>query len=226
MLPLLDTCQAGPDLGVGLCSCLTAPAIGRLRKSAGDIRLQEGEALFVPGDPADAVFGLRQGAMMLERRLADGRRQVCAFLFPGDMLGFAAQGRHDMRAVALDRVSLCRIPLAAAEADQELGHQLARAAGRALRAAWTLQLQLGRMSAAERVIALLAELWGRLGGEAELRLPMRVIDLADHLGLRPETVSRELSRLRAEGRIGSFSADGTLPILVPFDAPLSAGSRP
>lgn len=217
MLPLLDACHADPVRGDGLCSCLTAPAVGRLRRVAGDIRLDPGQRLFGPGDAAEALYGLRQGAMMLERRLGDGRRQVTNFLFPGDMLGFADGDRHAVAAVALERVSLCRIPLSAAADDCEVGRHLVRAAERALRDAWTMQTRLGRMSAAERVGALLADLWERQGQPSGLRLPMRVVDLADHLGLRAETVSRELTRLRASGHVGTWSPDGVLPVLAPLD---------
>lgn len=215
MLALSDTCRAAIMGDGGLCACLSASALGHLRAVAGDVRLEAGETLFQAGQTADAIFGVRQGAMILSRRLDDHRRQILSFHFSGDMLGFAADERHHCTAIALGRASLCRIPLV--ELDQDLTLQrhvrgiLIRNVGQAL----DMQVRLGRMSAAERVRSLLNELSSRLGGGSELHLPMRIAEMADYLGLRPETVSRELSALRHAGLVGSFSPDGVLAITDP-----------
>lgn len=213
MLTLVDTCLATPAARGRLCACLEPPALGRLRAVAGDCRLVGGEVLFAQGDPAHEVYGLRQGAVMLLHRLGDGRRQVLSFLFPGDTFGFADSGIHACTAIALRRASFCRFPLSALDGDPQLAlrlHEIARA-----RLADGLEqvLRLGRMSAAERLADFLFWLWRRLDCPAELHLPMRLIDVADHLGLRPETVSRQLAALRRAKLIGALTPDGMLPVL-------------
>ena len=215
MLALSDTCTAALNGRGGLCGCLTATALGRLRAVAGDVRLDAGQTLFAAGTVADSLFGVRQGAVMLVRRLDDHRRHILSFHFSGDMLGFAADGVHQVSAVALGHASLCRIPLSEMERDLALGRHVLGILHRTLGHALEMEVRLGRMSAAERVRALLGELHRRLGGGDELHLPMRIADLADHLGLRPETVSRELSALRHAGLVGSVTPDGVLPILDP-----------
>ncbi|MBR9970092.1 Crp/Fnr family transcriptional regulator [Magnetospirillum sulfuroxidans] len=215
MLALSDTCRAAIMGHGGLCACLSPSALGHLRAIAGDVRIEAGQTLFQTGHAADALFGVRHGAVMLSRSLDGHRRQILSFHFSGDMLGFAAEGRHHCTATALGRASLCRIPLA--ELDQDLALQrhvhgiLARNVGQAL----DMQVRLGRMNAAERVRSLLNELCSRLGGGRELHLPMRIAEMADYLGLRPETVSREMSALRQAGLVGSFSPDGVLAITDP-----------
>jgi CRP-like cAMP-binding protein len=66
-------------------------------------------------------------------------------------------------------------------------------------------LTLGRRSAAERVALFLHGLAVRIGrprGDCiEVALPMGRADIADHLGLTIESVSRSLTRLRKEGII-------------------------
>lgn len=215
MLALSDTCRAALNGQGGLCACLNATALGRLRAVAGDVRLDGGQTLFDVGAAADSLFGVRQGAVMLVRRLDPHRRQILSFHFSGDMLGFADQGTHVASAVALGRTSLCRIPLAELDRDAVLRRQVLDILRRGLGHALDMQLRLGRMSAAERVRALLRELHRRLGGGGELHLPMRIAEMGDYLGLRPETVSRELSALRQAGLVGHFTADGQLPIIAP-----------
>ena len=58
---------------------------------------------------------------------------------------------------------------------------------------------LGRKNSLEKVAAFLLEMDRRLFGTDVLALPMTRRDIADYLGLSVETVSRELSRLRARG---------------------------
>lgn len=212
MLALVDSCLATPSARGRLCACLEPSALGRLRAVAGDCRLSAGDALFRQGDPAQALYGLRQGAVMLTRHLADGRRQVLSFLFPGDTFGFADGGRHACSAIVLRRASFCRFPLAALDDDPPLAVRLRAIAQARLTDALDHTLRLGRMGAAERVADFLGWLWRRLDCPAELHLPMRLADMADHLGLRPETVSRQLSALRRAGAIGVLTVDGMLPV--------------
>ena len=211
MLALSDTCTAAMTGKGGLCGCLSSSSLGHLRAVAGDVRLETGAVLFHGGDAADAIFGVRQGTLMMSRRLGRHRRQVLSFHFSGDMVGFAEDGRHQAEAVALERVSLCRIPLSQLDEDRALQGHVLGIARRNLMQCLDLQMRLGRMNAAERVAALLAELYTRLGGGEALHLPMRVVDMADYLGLRPETVSREISALRHAGIVGAFT-EGVLTV--------------
>jgi CRP/FNR family transcriptional regulator len=71
-------------------------------------------------------------------------------------------------------------------------------------------LLLGRKTALERVASFLrqqARRAARFGGSGDVAaLPMTRTDIADYLGVTPETVSRVLSQLRARGVI-SLRAD-------------------
>lgn len=213
MLALIDACQARATARGRLCACLDPTAFGRLRQVAGDLRVARGAAIFAEGESADGVFGLRQGVAMMFRRLPDGRRQVLDFLYPGDLFGFAGDyGSHPASAVALTRASLCRIPLAAARDDAELAERLNNAALRALDAALRGLLRLGRMNATERVADFLHESWLRTGRPDLIALPMKARDIADHLGLRPETISRAFAQLRRLGLIGEIE-DNALAVI-------------
>jgi CRP-like cAMP-binding protein len=66
-------------------------------------------------------------------------------------------------------------------------------------------LLLGRMTAMERIATFLLNLERRLGaakaGTRVVRLDMTRMDIADHLGLTLETVSRMLNQLKRRGII-------------------------
>jgi CRP-like cAMP-binding protein len=65
-------------------------------------------------------------------------------------------------------------------------------------------LLLGRKNAQEKVASLLLELARRIGADEAMpafRLPISRQEMADHLGLTIETVSRTMTRLREDGLI-------------------------
>jgi CRP-like cAMP-binding protein len=66
-----------------------------------------------------------------------------------------------------------------------------------IRASQTHMLILGRMSAEEKLQTFLTNYPAEASGE--IHLPMSRAELADHLGLSSETVSRTFSRLRRGG---------------------------
>ena len=75
---------------------------------------------------------------------------------------------------------------------------------------------LGRKTATEKVVSFLlmiADRCRKKGGLAdEIELPMTRTDIADYLGLRIETVSRELSALKAQ-RLVQFTGTHEVRLL-------------
>jgi CRP/FNR family transcriptional regulator, nitrogen fixation regulation protein len=155
-------------------------------------------------EPAEYLYKVISGAVRTYRVLHDGRRQIGAFLLPGDMFGLEAGAAHASSAEAVaDSVVLVikRSALVAlAERDPEVARQL-----------WTLTAQeLGRAqnhmlllirNAQERIASFLLEMAERAPGADSVELPMSRQDIADYLGLTIETVSRTLTQLEAEAAI-------------------------
>lgn len=173
------------------------------------VSLDRKETLFWQDEPAGSVFNVTSGALRLYRILTDGRRQVTGFAFPGDFLGLSLLDQFCVSADALCAVTVCGFERLAFR-DMVRGHpsllmHLHEISGRELSQAVDMMMLLGRRTAEERVASFLTELqtrYARIGYKSPtLELPMGRLDIADHLGLTIETVSRTLSHLDRDGSI-------------------------
>jgi CRP/FNR family transcriptional regulator len=172
-------------------------------------RVEAKEFLFAEGDPTTHLFRVETGAISLYKVLADGRRQVVGFAYPGDLIGLGAQGEHVMNAQAIKPTRLRCLPVAtlhqSAAKDPTLGFKLYEALARELAATRDLLLTTGQRSATERVVGFLLALSRRnvRNGQdpAVFELPMTRTDIGDFLGLTIETVSRTFTKLKTLGLI-------------------------
>ncbi len=161
--------------------------------------------IYAEEEPAQLIYQVQSGAVRTSKLLSDGRRQVCSFLFPGDIFGLEAGPLHRFSAEAvtasvilvLDR----RTIMATAERDGDLRGRLLTMTVRELGHAHDHMLLLGRKSATERVVAFLLEMAARQRRAPTVDLPMSRCDIADYLGLTVETISRTLSELESAGAI-------------------------
>ncbi|CAN5145707.1 transcriptional regulator FixK [soil metagenome] len=165
----------------------------------------QAETIFDEGEPADRVYQLISGSLRTCRILRDGRRQIEAFHFAGDVFGLERGAVYRVAAQTLGPAIVRVMPRAALEAlAQERGdvaRRLLDLATDSLRRCQDHVLMLGRRAACERVAALLLDLAERTGAHALLDVPMTRQDMADYLGLTIETVSRTLTQFQQDGLI-------------------------
>lgn len=185
-----------------------SPSIHQARCAPKDTCVRGGSTLFREGDEVDWLYQVKTGVLRLTRMLEDGRRQVIAFGYPGDIVGFPSAGRHHTDCDALTDTCLRPLRRSALESGDgapELHRELLQAALREISAMQDHFMMLGRKSAVEKVASFLGVLSRRVGVQAEgvvqFDLPMRRADVADFLGLTTETVSRTLTQLRKSGVI-------------------------
>jgi CRP/FNR family transcriptional regulator, nitrogen fixation regulation protein len=157
---------------------------------------------------AEALYCYRvvSGCIRTVTLMEDGRRQVGAFLMPGDWFGLDTFERHDLAAEAVCDTVLRRYPRrmveALAERHPPLSRRLRELAMQHLRAAHGRMLLLGRKTATERIASFLIEMDGRRNarpGQMLLVLPMARGDIADYLCLTVETVCRVLAYMKRDG---------------------------
>lgn len=168
-----------------------------------EARLKPGAYLFYEGDEVEWLYQVTSGVVRLTRLLCDGRRQVIAFGYPGDIVGFPSKGTHHTDCEALTETRLQpfrRSALESGEGDPQLHTALLQAAMNEISAMQDHFMMLGRKSANEKLASFLCVLAERvgtdLGGYRSIKLPMSRSDIAHFLGLTTETVSRTFTQLR------------------------------
>jgi CRP/FNR family transcriptional regulator len=167
-------------------------------------------ALFHQGTPLRSLFLVCRGAVKTQRVTSAGGMVVTAFHLPGEMVGLDALGdpEYCCDAVATVDSEVCKLNVA-----RLLGH----CAGQPAIHAWLIR-RIGaylrqkdadlswatRMRTDERVLRFFVGLDRRLNGAVgaagrETRLPMKKQDVARYLHMTPETLSRNLAKLRDDG---------------------------
>lgn len=171
------------------------------------------ELVYLEEDPADYIFLVRTGTVKICKFLADGRRQITGFLFPGDIFGLHVNGAYTSSVAAVtDTVveALARRRLDAAfDSDPALLRRILSTLANELVTAQEQMLLLGRRSAEEKLawlLLMLAERYSDSGTDDIVYLPMRGTDIADYLGLTAETVSRTLSHFKGKGMVHAVAS--------------------
>jgi len=189
---------------LAVCGVLESAALRAFKATGPTVHYEPGDTVVFEADNAANVYSLTSGLLRLSKLLPDGRRQIAGFLFPGDFLGITMEEEHAFTAEAVAPSTLCKFPRVRFDeyvaAHPQLERRLYAVAAHELAAARQQLVLLGRKTATERVASFLLMLSGRCStalGTTEIDLPMSRIDMADYLGLRIETVSREISGLKA-----------------------------
>ncbi|MEO8443468.1 MAG: helix-turn-helix domain-containing protein [Gammaproteobacteria bacterium] len=170
--------------------------------------LQAGQTLFRQGAEFVSLFAVRSGCLKSTVFRPDGSEHILNFHLVGEVLGLAGiyQQRHAGNAIAVEPTTVCYLSfreiLRLAQTFPELVLGLLRIASRS--ALYTGRLT-GDHNAVVRIAAFLLSMSGRLRAQGqsatEFRLVMSREDIANHLRLAPETVSRVLSQMNADGVI-------------------------
>lgn len=207
-IPVL--CQSCEARHQGICGALNPEQLLALAKSTRRVRKDAGDELLADAMPISSYANVLRGVVKLSKVLEDGRQQVVGLQFAPDLLGrpFAAESR--VSAEAASEVDLCLIPKPALETllkqSAALEHLVMLQALRELDEARDWMVTLGRKSAAEKVASFLYLIATHIDPtevepETRFELPLTRADIGDFLGLTIETVSRQISRLKADGVI-------------------------
>jgi len=176
------------------------------------LALRRGETLWRQAEAFGAIYVVAHGSLRLSVLHPDGHEQVTGFGFAGEIVGLDgfALGRHACTATALEPTELCRVlwhANGASEAQAGLEKALLRRLAR-VRARQAIQPAAGDAVAA--VVAFVEMLRHRLADrwhDGVLSLPMSRSDIASHLGIAPETLSRAFRSLQQEGRLEANGRD-------------------
>jgi len=215
----IEQCALCDARAQSVCNAIPETELRRLSEATTTGTAAPGSSFITEGEPASAFFNITGGTAKLYKLLPDGRRQITGFVGIGHFLGLAVSETYAFSAEAIDSVRYCRFsrPKLRSLLDNfpAMEKRLLQVASNELVAAQEQMLLLGRKTARERVASfLLAQ--ARLGvicqaPRARFALPMTRGDIADYVGLTIETVSRTLTKLRADGLV---DIPGTTEIII------------
>jgi CRP-like cAMP-binding protein len=185
---------------------LDLATIADLLHGARVVTYDRGDTLFNRGDPADRLFAVVDGWVKLTRTTPDGQESVIGVFGRGQSFAEAAifqGGRYPVTGVFVEHTRLLVIPaqrfLAKLRERPDTLLNMLAAMSRHLHDLVQQVEQLSTRTTVERVAGFFASLTGAGELPQTFRLPHDKALIAGRLGMRPETFSRALLRLRAYG---------------------------
>lgn len=165
-----------------------------------------GKILFLRGEPANWFFLLLEGWVKVFRDTPDGEQTVIAIMKPSETIAEAAiffGSDYPASAEVVDNVRLLEIPagalLSQIRQDSELGLKLLGALSMRLRHLVRHIEQLQARSTSQRLGDFLLSLCEAEEGPVTLKLPYDKSLIAARLGMKPESLSRALAKLKSLG---------------------------
>jgi CRP/FNR family transcriptional regulator len=187
------------------CIHLDGEELCELNKHSRPLELKRGEALSDSMLEAWPVLAISGGVLGIKHLLDDGRRTIAAFFMEGDIIDLRRRtNRIRGSLVALTKVEICRFSPKAFEEIIASNPDVRQIAWANMREQATRAMDhsadLGKKQALERLASFVFECQFRQADDKlpnqTVRIPIRRCDMAEYLGLQPETVSRGFSELQ------------------------------
>lgn len=200
-----------------LCGGIGEEAADALGRITHRMRVPEGRVIFGESGPAKNFAIIISGVVKMLNTRPDGRHQIVGLQFPSEFVGRPYAEHSNLIAEAATDLELCCFSGRVFEdlllAHHDLESALLQQVLRDLDGAREWMFLLGRKSAQERIshfLLMIAERMqraakdkGSAGQSRTQRLPLSRSEIADCLGLRIETVSRQLTQLKSDGVIAT-----------------------
>jgi CRP/FNR family transcriptional regulator len=186
---------------------LNSRELKKLNPLAEPVRLTSGKPIFVEGEIANEVYGLSRGIVRVYKNFPDGSRHILRFALPGEFLELPDARYHSVFAAAIGEVAASRFSrselLAFAQTSRNMTRLMLKSAADKLHYSYDQMVILRKVSAEEKIVAFLGTWCKRFGGSVagHVPLPMSRRDIAAHLGIAHETLSRAFRDLVSVRRV-------------------------
>jgi CRP-like cAMP-binding protein len=205
----------------GLCTDLLSEQTLKAALSAlqrGPIRFTRNHVIACEGDSADYVFLVVSGIVRTCKTFQNGDRTVVAFYLPGDLFGWgdeicplSIEAASDAVVMLLNQRGLAALAATNARLANFLRSVVTNELRRAQAHAATISL-----SAKDRFLTFLKDWSKRSGVSGPVHLPIGYQDIADHLGIKVETLSRVITGLEHSDILLRGRSRGTLTLRKPL----------
>jgi CRP-like cAMP-binding protein len=221
--------------GVALFADLSEKEVGFLAEHSSLRHFSTNELIFSEGDPCSGLFIIQNGAVRIFKTAASGREQILGVERAGNTIAELPVfdgGTYPASALAVEESELLFVRKedfrALCVQHPEVALKVLKVVGRRLRGLVGIIEELSFTTVRQRLIVYLLRLVGQdTGGKkgVELALPVSHQELAAELGTVRELVSRNLSRLQAEGLIKIQARSVQIPDLAALRASCEASEQ-
>jgi len=190
-------CTIYTDAG-GFCDQLEVAELDALNDQSRTATLKRGQAIDSEGLLMWPIIAISSGVISMQHLLEDGRKTIAAMFMRGDIIdmrGISSRNRGHL--IALGKTNICRLSPKVFENIIETNLNAQRVAWSNLRnqtyRAIDHAADLAKKQALEKLASFVFECRSRQAkgiSDTSVHIPVRRIDLADYLGMQPETVSR------------------------------------
>jgi len=197
---------------VPLFAPLSSEEMGEVQRIIVQREYKKGEFIIHPLKVMQCLFIINKGKVKVIRPNSDGKEQILYVLTVGDFFGEQAlfgQMSKDIIVEALEDSGICTISKAQFQALLQQMPQIAlkmiEVMSNRLTKMEELVESLGINSVDKRVFDLIEEYSLKFGRKTEqgilIQLPLSREEMANHLGITRETISRKLAKYQDEGKI-------------------------
>jgi CRP/FNR family transcriptional regulator, cyclic AMP receptor protein len=219
---------------VQIFSGLTEAQLGFLAQRIVPRQYSAGELIFAESEPCSGLYVVERGNIRIFKSSSGGREQVLSIDGPGSSvaeLPVFDGGNYPASAVAVDDATLLFVRKedfqALCMAHPEVALKVLRVVGARLRRLVGIIEELSFTTVRHRLAALLlrlAKVEGKqVEGGVEFLLPANNQELASQIGTVRELVSRNLSRLQAEGLLRMEGRSVVLADVTALEAEVRGG---
>lgn len=225
-------CSLYSDAG-GFCAHVPEHEQNTLSGKSRSATLKRGESIEAEELLTWPVLAISSGVISLQHLLEDGRKTIAALFMQGDIIDLRGiNSRNRGHLIALTKVKLCRLSPVVFETIIETNPEAQRIVWNNMRKqtfrAIDHSADLAKKHALEKLVSFIFECKHRqtvATSENTVVIPVRRVDLAEYLGMQPETVSRCFKDLEERGIIEFNSISNIKLLEIPALRRIANGDR-
>ena len=179
--------------------------------------LKKSEYLYRSGEPMTSLYTVKTSAFKANIDSVDGQENIVGFFMPGELMGLdgIASGQYQCDMIALSDAHVCQLSYSEFEHIAErfpvLRREILSISSTNMTIAQKMLMFIGKRPVEERLAMFLINIAQRFKArglsETRFQLPMSRHDIANYLGMAPETISRQFKKLKDQGLVSIQNRD-------------------
>ena len=215
------------------CAQLSGDELCEMSQQSRTKTMKRGDTLDIEALSLWPIVAIDQGVLSMQHLLQDGRKTIAALFMRGDILDLRNMSDRSRGAlIALGNVEICRMSTKVFERVLETNPDAQKVIWENLRdqafRAMDHSGDIAKKQALEKLASFVFECQNRQMGCNEgdlIEIPVRRIDLAEYLGMQPETVSRSFKDLEKRGILEALNLNAIKVLDMPMLRRIANGDK-